>query len=273
MYLVAPPLLYPVPTPGARRCCNALCPRTPYRLRWSAGRPRRADARCCDMPCDCISKYHGRASRDALRVWSGWASTVIHGPRHEPDYGPCYVPGRRATLRVGPPGRATHRAAGPRYAPGRGPGRTNYLATAPLDLRTKGRATQIHTNGHQGPAPLESTAGFMYSTLGLRSGVGLGLLESTTHRWTGQLGPRHPPAPARTCSHTWLGTQAGAGGATSRWANPVWNGWKAETTAGRARTDLDLDVGVMEKSRYLPSFPIARWEITQFHQDIYPFRL
>ena len=71
------------------------------------------------------------------------------------------------------------------------------------------------------------------------------MLESTTHRWTGQLGPRHPPAPARTCSHTWLGTQAGAGGAT--WANPGWNWWKAETTAGRARTGRALDVGVMGK--------------------------
>ena len=37
------------------------------------------------------------------------------------------------------------------------------------------------------------------------------MLESTTHRWTGQIGPRHPPATARTCSHTWLGTQAGGG--------------------------------------------------------------
>ena len=74
------------------------------------------------MSCDLLSKYHGRASRDALRVWSGpsgWASTVIHGPRYEPDYGPryepdygpryepdygpCYALGRRATPRVGPP--------------------------------------------------------------------------------------------------------------------------------------------------------------------------
>ena len=156
--------------------------------------------------------------------------------------------GLRAVLRTGPPGHATRRAARPCYASGRRaalrvgpPGRaarwTNYSATAPLDL--------IHTNGHRGPAPLESTAGFMYRTLGLCSGVGLGLLESTTHRWTGQLGPRHQPAPARTCSHTWLGTQAGAGRAT--WANPGWNWWKAETMAGRARTGRALDVGVMGK--------------------------
>ena len=97
--------------------------------------------RCCDMSCDCLSKYHGRASRDALRVWSGRASTVIHGPRYELDYGPRYALGRRATPRVGPPGRATRRAAGPRYASGRRAAgrtarRTKNSATAPLDLRT-----------------------------------------------------------------------------------------------------------------------------------------
>ena len=103
---------------------------------------------CCDMSCDCLSKYHGRASRDSLRVWSSWASTVIHGPFYEPDYGPrytldygpCYAPGRRATLRVGPPGRATRRAAlhaGPTTAPPRrwtfGPtdGRRRYI---PMDI-------------------------------------------------------------------------------------------------------------------------------------------
>ena len=87
------------------------------------------------MSCDCLSKYHGRASRDALRVWSGWASTVIHGPRYEPEYGPRYEPdyerathqaagpryasGRRAALLVGLPSHATRRAAWPRYASGR----------------------------------------------------------------------------------------------------------------------------------------------------------
>ncbi len=38
------------------------------------------------------------------------------------------------------------------------------------------------------PWSLQATAGFMYRTLGLCLGVGLGLLESTTHRWTGQSG-------------------------------------------------------------------------------------
>ena len=118
---------------------------------------------CCDMSCDCLSKYHGRASRDALRAWSGWASTVIHGPRYEPDYGPRYeqdygqryAPSHRAPPRVGrfgPPGRATSRAAGPCYASGRraapraGPrAMPIYSAIAPLDLRTNGRTTPIHT--------------------------------------------------------------------------------------------------------------------------------
>ena len=153
--------------------------------------------------------------------------------------GPCYASGSRAALRAGQPGRATCRFAD------RAAGQTNYSATPPLGLRTNGRTALIHTNGHRGPAHRDSTAGFMYHTLGLRSGVGLGLLESTSHIWTGHLGPRHPPASARTCSHTWLETQAGAGGAT--WANQGWNWQKAETTAGRARTGRALDVGVMGK--------------------------
>ena len=70
---------------------------TPYQL------PRLARPEgCSDMSCDCLSKYHGRASRDALRVWSGWASTVIHGPRYEPDYGPRHASGRRAAPHAGP---------------------------------------------------------------------------------------------------------------------------------------------------------------------------
>ena len=116
------------------------------------------------MSCDCLSKYHGQASRDARRVWSGWAFTVIHGQRYEPDYVPRYEPDYGP--RFAPePGRAARRAAG------RAARRTSYSTSAPLDLRTNGRTTPIHTNGHQG---LESTAGFMYRTLGLRSGVGLG---------------------------------------------------------------------------------------------------
>ena len=133
-------------------------------VRSAARSPARSAARspCCDMSCYCLSKYHGRASRDALRVWSGWASTVIHGSATSRTTGratsrttgrathrapgPRHASGRRAVLRVGPPGRATRRAAG------RAARRTNNSATAPLDLRTKGQTTLIHTNGHRGPA-------------------------------------------------------------------------------------------------------------------------
>ena len=183
------------------------------------------------MSCDCLSKYHGRASRDALRVWSGWASTVIHGPRYEPDYGPRYEPDRRAALRAGPRA-ALH--AGPTTAP---PCRWTF---GPTDGRRRYIPMDIEDPRPWSLQPDSCTVRWDYAR-----GSDSAMLESTTHRWTGQLGPRHPPAPARTCSHSWLGTRAGARGAT--WANPGWNWWKAETTAGRARTGRALDVGVMGK--------------------------
>jgi hypothetical protein len=115
------------------------------------------------MSTDCLCEYHGRASRDTLRVWSGWASTVIHGPHYEPDLGPRYAPDR---------GQRYEPDYGPRYAPGRGPRsalgcgphyvqdsgprncRTNLSETAPLDLRASGLTAQIHINGHRGvPCP------------------------------------------------------------------------------------------------------------------------
>ena len=43
-----------------------------------------------------------------------------------------------------------------RYATDSGP---CYAQDQPLDLRAGGRTTQIHINGHQGPAPLEPAAG------------------------------------------------------------------------------------------------------------------
>ncbi len=138
------------------------------------------------MSTDCLCEYHGRASRDTLRVWSGWASTVIRGPRYEPDLGPRYTPdrGQRYEPDYGPryaPGRGPRyepdygpryvpgcgpRSAlgcGPRYVPGCGPHncRTNLSATAPLDLRVSGPTAQIHINGHRGPVPLEPAAGVM----------------------------------------------------------------------------------------------------------------
>ena len=132
------------------------------------------------MSTDCLCEYHGRASRDTLRVWSGWASTVIHWQHYELDLGPRYAPGRgpRYTPDRGQryepnnwpsyaPGRGPRYAlgCGPRYVPDRGPRncRTNLSATAPLDLRASGPTAQIHINGHRGPAPLEPAAGVMSS--------------------------------------------------------------------------------------------------------------
>ncbi len=128
-----------------------------------------------------MGRATSRTTDRAKSRTTGRATRRAAGPRH--------ASGRQTALRTGPPGCTMRRAAGSAAR------RTNYSVTAPLDLRT----TPIQTNGHRGPAPLECTAGFMYRTLGLRLGVRLGLLESTTHRWTGQLGPCHPPAPARTC--------------------------------------------------------------------------
>ncbi len=121
------------------------------------------------MSCDCLSKPD-------------------YGPRYEQDYGQRCASDCRAVLRIALPGRAAHRAAGqgPCYAPGRGPRSTQDQPQQRHSAAggTNGHTTPIHNSGHRGPAPLESTAGFMYSTLELRAGVRLGLLESTTHSWT-----------------------------------------------------------------------------------------
>jgi hypothetical protein len=79
----------------------------------------------------CLCEYHGRASRDTLRVWNGWASTVIHGPRYESDLGLRYAPGRRPRDELAI--RAGLLAAL----------RTNLSATEPLDLRASGPTAQI----------------------------------------------------------------------------------------------------------------------------------
>ncbi len=87
------------------------------------------------MPSDCFNKYHGRASRDALRAWSGWASTVMYGqatstqnygPRYASGSRATYATGRRAALRVGPTGRAarqTNRLLRHRWTNGQADGR------------------------------------------------------------------------------------------------------------------------------------------------------
>jgi hypothetical protein len=116
------------------------------------------------MSTDCLCEYHGRASRDIQRVWSGWASTVtrIHGPRYEQDLGPRYAPGcgPRDELGLGPryaPGRGPRYAlgCGPRYVPDRGPRNcwTNLSATASLDLRASEPTAQILSMDIEAPHP------------------------------------------------------------------------------------------------------------------------
>jgi hypothetical protein len=107
--------------------------------------------------------------------------------------------GPRAALRAGP--RAAIRAW-LRAALRAGP-RANLSATAPLDLRASGPTAQIHINGHRGPAPLELAAGVVSRCCWDR--IRVCRLESK-HRWTGQPGPRYPPASAWTRSHR-LGTR------------------------------------------------------------------
>ena len=164
--------------------------------------------------------------------------------------------GLRAALRTGPQGHATRRAAGPCYASGRraapraGPRATQHAGPTTAPPRrwtfgpTDGRRRCIPMD-IEDPRPWSLQPDSCTVRWDCAQGSDSAMLESTTHRWTGQLGQRHLPAPVRTCSYTLLGTQAGAGGAT--WANLGHNGWKAETTAGQARTGRALDVGVMGK--------------------------
>ena len=99
---------------------------TPYQL------PRLARPEgCCDMSCDCLSKYHGRASRDALLSWSGW--TVLLQVRLPP--GDICAGSRDATH--------TGRAAD----------RMGYLCD--IGPRDGGPTTLTHMGGHRDTAPLE----------------------------------------------------------------------------------------------------------------------
>ncbi len=93
----------------------------------------------------------------------------------EPDYGQHYEPeaaGLRTALRIEQQSSATCQTAGQHWAGG--PCHTQdqllRLSHSALGFRTNGRTTLIHTNGHRGPVPLESTAGFMNSTLRQQSG-------------------------------------------------------------------------------------------------------
>ena len=88
---------------------------------------------------DCLCQYHGRASRDILRVWGFYGDT--RGPRYESDLGLRYAPGR---------GPRDELDLGPRYALGCGPllpdcglcnCRTNLSATEPLGVQASHAAS------------------------------------------------------------------------------------------------------------------------------------
>ena len=88
---------------------------------------------------DCLCQYHGRASRDILRVWGFYGDT--RGPRYESDLGLRYAPGR---------GPRDELDLGPRYALGCGPVlpdcglrncRTNLSATEPLGVQASHAAS------------------------------------------------------------------------------------------------------------------------------------
>jgi hypothetical protein len=90
---------------------------------------------------DCLCQYHGRASRDILRVWGFYGDT--RGPRYESDLGLRYAPGR---------GPRDELDLGPRYALGCGPllpdcglcnCRTNLSATEPLGVQASGPTPHI----------------------------------------------------------------------------------------------------------------------------------
>ena len=193
------------------------------------------------MSTDYLCEYHGRASRDTLRVWSGWASTVIHWPHYEPDLGPRYAPGR-----------------GPRNC------RTNLSATAPLDLRASGPTAQIHINGHRGPVPLEPAAGVMSRRC----------WDRTRTRPTGVYTPldrtTRTALPACTCLDPQPSARDPAGAGGVAWANQGWIGLKAETTAEPSRNGPGPRFGFIGKYRYRRSLPMSRWDLMPFHNR--PFK-
>ena len=209
------------------------------------------------MSTDCLCEYHGRASRDTLRVWSGWASTVIHWPHYEPDLGPRYAPGR---------GPRDELDLGPRDALGRRPRncRTNLSATAPLDLRASGPTAQIHINGHRGPAPLEPSAGVMSRRC----------WDRTRTRPTGVYTPldrtTRTALPACTCLDPQPSARDPAGAGGVAWANQGWIGLKAETTAEPSRNGPGPRFGFIGKYRYRRSLPMSRWDLMPFHNR--PFK-
>ncbi len=82
------------------------------------------------MSTDCLCEYHGRVSRDILRVWSCWASTVIHGQCYKQGLGQHYTQDR---------GQRYEQDYWQRYAPGRWP--RYALGCGQRYVLTSGRAT------------------------------------------------------------------------------------------------------------------------------------
>jgi hypothetical protein len=75
---------------------------------------------------------------------------------------------------------------------------------------------------------------------GLRNAPRVGPPGRATHR---AAGPSNASGRGPSCTPDQLQAETSAQVEGSTWANPGWNGWKAETSAGRARTGRDLDGG------------------------------
>jgi hypothetical protein len=101
---------------------------------------------------------------------------------------------------------------------------TNLCATTPLNLRAIGRTTQIHINGHRGPAPLEPAAGVSRRLCSRGADSTDWSLHTAGPDNLDRATRLHLPGPADI---------ANAGGVA--WANQGWIMLKAETTAEPSR--------------------------------------
>ncbi len=127
-----------------------------------------------------------QASRDALRAWSGWASTVIHGQRHELEHLQHYELNRGLGLCYEQDLLLRHSATGPSGQPTADNDNMDGHGWS-LRLRAPGAGNRSHE-------PITALPG-----------TGLGRPEPT-RSWTEQPVPRHPTGPARARS-PWLGTR------------------------------------------------------------------
>jgi hypothetical protein len=135
-----------------------------------------------------------RVGSPGLQVCSGWATTGIHGPRCESDYGPRHASACRAALCTGPPGRAAlnpHLAALRRGAVP--PDRTAHRAAGPQPWRRHPTFSLLGDLG--GPWPRKT----------LTLCLSMAPLASTAQTWpctippplTLLLGPAHRPLSLR----------------------------------------------------------------------------